>query len=348
MKVYKYTPHINLFLRSPSLKLTPFYQLNDPFEAKLTSEYISGCEKLIMDTLRNEKYVRNLGKNLENHSEYYGVISLSESKCDIKMLSHYAENHSGGILEFTLEDIDDGFENKLSFFNGINKNYKFGHVKYVGKRNKEVSVSYDYIHTGVFFDKFICWEEEREVRYLSDFREVDCLLISKDDIVDAHFRKCKKSSENYFSDKELDSFYVDGEMYIFAYKDINSDDDVKYSFDKPKRIRDIIDDIFSRHIKNYEEIGGMIKIVLENKTPDYGLYNLSFSWDRLIESGCNFHPMLKVDPSALTGVYLGVRFDMESLDLDTLNKFENLNGNVKKASISPNDFSHELVDAIKA
>lgn len=342
MKVYKYTPHINLFLRSPSLKLTPFYQLNDPFEAKLTSEYISGCEKLIMDTLKNDKYVRNLGKNLENHSEYYGVISLSENKCDIKMLSHYAENHSGGILEFTIEDIDDGFENKLSFFNGINKNYKFGHVKYVDKRNKEVSVSYDYISTGVFFDKYISWKEEREVRYLSDFRDVDCILISKNDIVDAHFRECKKSDEKYFFSKELDSFYVDGEMYIFVYKHINSDDDVKYSFDKPKEIRDIIYKIFNEHIQTYDEIGDMIKIVLKNE--DRNLIPPVFAWNRLIKLGCNFHPMLKIDPSALTGIYLGVRFDMESLDLDSLDKFENLNGNVKKASISPNDFSHELVD----
>ncbi|HBC3592985.1 TPA: DUF2971 domain-containing protein [Vibrio parahaemolyticus] len=347
MKVYKYTPHINLFLNSSSLKLTPSFQLNDPFEAKFSDEYIRSVKDQMISVLGSDELVGHVDKNLENNGKYRGIISLSEIECDIKMLSHYAENHSGGILEFTIEDIDDGIDNIVSLFNGRSKTYNFGFVRYLESRNKKASLTSKDIFTGVCFEKYISWGEEKEVRYLSDFRNVDYVLIPKKELVELYFKDYRKKFSEHSFDMDVHDFQLDNDLFRFIYKsfDYEKNED-KYIIGKPKKIRSIVGKMFENNIQSYQESEVMIKLTIKNTMESYYPFHRAFSWDRLIDLGCPFHPMLKVNPSSLTGVYLGVNFDMESLDASLLTKFENLNGNIKSALISPNDFSHELVDVL--
>jgi len=347
MKVYKYTPHINLFLKSSSLKLTPSFQLNDPFEAKLTDEYISNT-KLEMDKLlKNNKLTEGFAKNLSNNGKYKGIISLSMKKCDIKMLSHYAENHSGGILEFTIEDIGDGIDNKTSLFNGRSKSYNFGSVEYLSERNKSGSLDPDYFSKGFCFEKFIDWDEEEEVRYLSDFRDVDYLLIPKKELVEYYVENFQKRLNEHCFDYELYDFQVENDEFRYIYKYCGFEEKKgKFFFSKPKKIRSIVGKIFGKNIKVYKETDSMIEILIKDSNKSYYPFDRAYCWDRLIETGCLFHPMLKVEPSKLTGLYLGSKFDFDTFDTALLDKFENLNRNVKSALISPNDFSHELIDVL--
>ncbi|EAX0921097.1 hypothetical protein A4I67_23950, partial [Salmonella enterica subsp. enterica serovar Indiana] len=102
MKVYKYTPHISLFLKEPTLSLTPAIFLNDPFEAQLTKKYkdevVTAYSKIFSEEKR-ERMALRLRNDLDNNGDYSGIVSLTTKKGGLMMMSHYADNHRGGFLE---------------------------------------------------------------------------------------------------------------------------------------------------------------------------------------------------------------------------------------------------------
>ncbi|MDQ7016325.1 MAG: hypothetical protein Q9N68_08110 [Gammaproteobacteria bacterium] len=112
-------------------------------------------------------------KSLRENGKHKGFISFSTSTENLIMLSHYSNDHKGGILEFTIDDIEDGYSNKTNLFKTTNDYYNFGVIKYLIKRKHEAPENYqDHFKTGIMFEKFIEWEHEKEVRYLSYFRGV--------------------------------------------------------------------------------------------------------------------------------------------------------------------------------
>jgi hypothetical protein len=59
MKIYKYTPHIDDFLKSSSLRVSPAYELNDPFEVVLSEKTIKKRDRLL------NKLANRMGLNIE-------------------------------------------------------------------------------------------------------------------------------------------------------------------------------------------------------------------------------------------------------------------------------------------
>ena len=92
------------FLLNGSLRLTPRNCLNDPFEI-LVPKNIKDKYKKIIDTNKFQEYL-----------DFIGVISLTETKDNLLMWSHYAREHSGVAFEFDI-DLSDPF----NFFNFYEK-----------------------------------------------------------------------------------------------------------------------------------------------------------------------------------------------------------------------------------
>ena len=107
MKLYKYTPYINAFLESSALPLTPMWQLNDPFEAKLTDHFIDSFENSMRESRLDfsELLIAESVKNLKENGRYKGIVSFSKRRFDTLMMTHYGDEHRGGVLEFEVDDV---------------------------------------------------------------------------------------------------------------------------------------------------------------------------------------------------------------------------------------------------
>lgn len=173
MKIYKYTPHINQFLQSSMLKMTPIRQLNDPFEITLTEDALQDF---------GNKYDKEFGinssellSNIRENHKFTGVISFSIVTKSIPMLAHYADSFRGGILEFTIDGHEKAVESLLK-----NRDIElvFGEVAYIENRPREF-----YLERGrnlsrdLSFQKHRCWKDEKEVRLVGDFRKADYISI---------------------------------------------------------------------------------------------------------------------------------------------------------------------------
>lgn len=88
VRLYKYTKHIAEFIKKPVLKNTLFSELNDPFEIRLSATQL----KQINDR------PPLMGDNYK-----LGVIALTSNPKNLQMWSHYADDHKGGLIEFTFE-----------------------------------------------------------------------------------------------------------------------------------------------------------------------------------------------------------------------------------------------------
>ncbi|PSW67011.1 hypothetical protein C0W88_02255 [Photobacterium leiognathi subsp. mandapamensis] len=342
MKVYKYTPHIKLFLESSALKLTPTSQLNDPFEAKITDTFIDNFE-ISCKKIFKEKYkgiFPNIKKDLQDRSLYQGIISLSKKPLDILMLSHYASDHEGGILEFEVDSLNDGYLNETNLFNrNHDRAYKFGNVKYNDSRRYELNEDYnEYLSTDVYFDKYSAWKTEEEVRYVSDFRYSDYIIIPKNSLVNSYFEDIKK-----ISSLEMVSWQIEGDSFYYIFKSYDCDSGEERLYrSKKKKIRSIVGKIFGGNISSYEETSDNVNLKLKcSKSSFFGI-DQAMSWRTFTSKNCVFHPMIKVNRDALTGIYLGCKFNKDVLNESSLNLFPNLSKNIMQAELCGNNFRLNL------
>ncbi|ELB2967013.1 DUF2971 domain-containing protein [Vibrio parahaemolyticus] len=346
MKVYKYTPHIKLFLESSAMKLTPIIQLNDPFEAKLTDGFINNFDTECRRIFKDKYNVFSKFKDdIQENSRYKGIVSLSRKPADIIMLSHYASNHVGGILEFEVDCISNNYCNSTSLFDRSNdKGYKFGKVKYKKSRRLELNDDFhEYLERGIYFEKYTGWSYEEEVRYMSDFRYSDYIVISKKSLVENYFESL---SEQGFLN--MMSWHIEGDSfyYVFESFDIDKCEDCLYR-SKKKKIRSIIGKIFGNNIHSYEETGENVILKLKCNSHSYFAIDQAMSWHRFLARDYDFHPMIKVNREALTGVYLGCKFNTSEISESSISDFPNLCGNVMQAQLCGNDFKLNLVKAFE-
>lgn len=253
MKVYKYTPHISLFLENSALKLTPTFQLNDPFEAKVTNSFASNFEiefKKHIKGMSNE-HVAKMMDGIKNKGRYKGIVSLSTKFLDILMLSHYASDHKGGILEFELDCMLDGYNNKTEIFQRSNNGaYNFGRVKYSKIRRSDLNEDFDkYLSSSVYFEKYLDWKYEEEVRYVSDFRNADYFIIPKNSLLKSYFENFKRNGTI-----DIVSWHIDGDSFYYTFEDFdwNSSKELLRR-SKKKKVRSIVGKIFKNNILTYQE-----------------------------------------------------------------------------------------------
>ncbi|WP_273859410.1 DUF2971 domain-containing protein [Photobacterium sp. GSS17] len=342
MKVYKYTPHIKLFLESSALKLTPTFQLNDPFEAKITDSFIDNFEieykKIFKDNYKG--VLPKIKKDLQDLNQYQGVISLSKKPLDILMLSHYASDHTGGILEFEVNALNDGYFNDTNLFDrDHDRTFKFGNVKYNDSRRYELNEDFnEYLSTEVYFDKYSAWKAEKEVRYVSDFRYSDYIIIPKSSLVNSYFEDIKKVSH-----LDMVSWQIEGDSFYYIFKSYDCDSGEERLYrSKKKKIRSIVGKIFGSNISSYEETSDNVNLKLKcSKSSFFGIDH-AISWRTFTSKNCDFHPMIKVNRDALTGIYLGCRFNKDVLNESSLNLFPNLSKNVMQAELCGKEFKLNL------
>lgn len=346
MKVYKYTPHIKLFLESSAMKLTPIIQLNDPFEAKLTDGFINNfdaeCRRIFKD-----KYdvFSKLKDDIQESSRYTGIVSLSRKPSDIIMLSHYASNHEGGILEFEVDCISNNYFNSTNLFDRTNdKGYKFGDIKYKKSRRIDLNDDFhEYLARGIYFEKYIGWDYEEEVRYMSDFRYSDYVSISKESLVKNYYESLSE-----YSSLDIISWHIEGDSFYYVFESFDSDKcEERLYRSKKKKIRSIIGRIFGNNIQSYKETSENVILKLKCNTHSYFAIDQAMSWRRFLERDYDFHPMIKVNREALTGVYLGCKFNTSEISASSISDFPNLGGNVMQAQLCGNDFKLNPVKAFE-
>ncbi len=245
------------------------------------------------------------------------------------MMSHYANNHRGGFLEFTVSDeIKDGINNKINLFTQ-GGNYKCGSVIYAGDNDRGLSYSSENIGSfeKSFFEKGHEWKVEEEIRYVSDFRRADYFIIPIKSLLDYYI-----SQKDQFAD-----YIIDNDFVRFIYQDY---DDNKLSL-RPNKIQDVFFKVMSEEcIKSFMLSGG--NIVFEIKLSDDNVMFSMMALNRLVKNNVVFYPMIKINPSVLTGVYLGARFNEKDINQEDLCMFNNLKNNIYSCELSDVDFSLEF------
>lgn len=105
----------------------------------------------------------------DSWNKYFGVLSLTQSNCNIPMWSHYAQNHEGFVIEFNLEN---------KFFKSEKNDKEIARqikpVQYATKRNEINFIEggdnknsiLERIADEVFFMKSSHWQDEEEIRIL--------------------------------------------------------------------------------------------------------------------------------------------------------------------------------------
>lgn len=92
--LYKYFPDPKLFLEEGYIRATQLPALNDPFEALY-------CKDSLVELARECEYFMSpdeLIGFIDNRKNEIGVICFSESKDNLLMWSHYANEHKGAVI----------------------------------------------------------------------------------------------------------------------------------------------------------------------------------------------------------------------------------------------------------
>lgn len=170
MKLYKYMTFdvFIKFIKSSSLKLTPFFQLNDPFELKLSKTQKEDWDRKVSESIFSHIKELSSDRVLDEDNIFYGVMAFSKNKGNVPMFAYYAEEHKGVMLEFT---VNIGNEIDLLQNFRLKKSMIFLDVSYETERTKDIfksSIKLENCNT-----KHIDWSHEDEVRIVGDFRYAD-------------------------------------------------------------------------------------------------------------------------------------------------------------------------------
>jgi hypothetical protein len=179
-KFYKYMSYSTLkhFINDPCLRVTPSNCQNDSFEF--------GYSARDVDHLNEASSSMKLGTHLSDYSRLHGIISLTTSKNNILMWSHYAGNHKGAVVELYIDD-----DNPQSLFinnTGPNKppfdcqDFIFDKISYAKKRRFngiESEDSLENIKRHYYFTKARPWKTEAEYRFITPMNWVNKILFSE-------------------------------------------------------------------------------------------------------------------------------------------------------------------------
>lgn len=205
--LYKYMEFKPDFFDKLLLRATPRRSLNDPFEARLTSDLFENIAHTV-DVERSIKELNLRGFNgitIEDFFEYErsradsgqtdslglpfydttGVVSLTETNDNLLMWAHYAKEHQGMVVEF---------DHKHDFFtkdHQKNGEEIIGHINRVLYRKDRIT-KLDHFY-GIFLEKSDEWIYEKEHRLLLSLHDADVRIIKNDDVEE--FKKTKKNED---------------------------------------------------------------------------------------------------------------------------------------------------------
>lgn len=223
------------FFKKRWLRASPNTSLNDPFENKLSNEYLidmiinlSGFEA---NTREEAKYILqdNYKKEAVNNAEYaifsnHGVMSFTETRDNLLMWSHYADEHKGVVVEF---DPNHEFFT-LTYLNECNSHE--GRLCRVLYRKERLAKVENYL-MDMFVHKSDEWSYEKEHRMVLTLAKANKKLILQEN---------KNFVEQYFHEqsqdlKNLDNFWeLNQDCKFYNHPEFLSKNDIFCMYEIPK------------------------------------------------------------------------------------------------------------------
>ena len=204
--LFKYMPYRKEFFENFYLRCTPRSALNDPFELRPSNDYLFDKKIELFgkgyfegafteDSTENDKWMRT---TLEGLFKKTGIVSFTETKDNLLMWSHYADNHRGIVVAF---DTSHDFLKKDG-----SKSRELGRVHYRKDRMKALPQRlkdgfYMSDSTRIYFEKSDEWIYEKEHRLISDLYAVDATLCSSDYYDERLRHKCPGYEPEAVTDK---------------------------------------------------------------------------------------------------------------------------------------------------
>ncbi|MEK2158889.1 DUF2971 domain-containing protein [Vibrio parahaemolyticus] len=250
MKLYKYLPFTEgskCILTQGTMKFSHHTEFNDPFDCKTTYEieasmaYVQSRPDLFKEAGRQlnlspaqrvgkkKQMLNGIKRSLENGSFHNGVINevgiccLTKKTDNILMWSHYADNHKGFVVEFTVDHATENMnmekvEEKLF---GWDVEYSKNMPVITAGGNDFNAVK------DVFLIKSVDWAYESEYRVLSMYKgpgihNFDQKLISRViagvNMPDSDFKELKRLVEQLSSSVGTNPEVVQAKMSQTEYR----------------------------------------------------------------------------------------------------------------------------------
>lgn len=96
MMLYKYVKDPEQILKEGYIRATQLSALNDPFEANYSKKAL----KMLVKEIDEINSPKNIIQYIEEKKHQIGIISFSETKDNLLMWSHYANEHKGALIGF--------------------------------------------------------------------------------------------------------------------------------------------------------------------------------------------------------------------------------------------------------
>lgn len=181
-------PFRTSFFDDPLLRLTPPYELNDPFDSKPTQKGIEKKTEFFFDeqgdstpTPHNVRAAYEA--DLKNGLNQFGIISLTEDPYNLLMWSHYANEHKGLVLSISCNASTFDFHDQFTNTCGISKTTPMK-ITYSNRRpghEMPEDTIYEYFehnfHSHFAMIKGNDWIYEKEYRYLLRLMEADAAIV---------------------------------------------------------------------------------------------------------------------------------------------------------------------------
>ncbi|MGE4455805.1 MAG: DUF2971 domain-containing protein [Arcobacteraceae bacterium] len=190
MLLFKYVSNFDYILNDGYIRATQLSALNDPFEANYDKE---GLRQLVREI--DDFMTRDIVEYIEEEKHKIGVISFSESKDNLLMWSHYANEHKGGLITFNF--YKDSIIKDLPIHNDLFEKSVFdGKCKSVKYRKQPIykidTFDRDYSNIGlqveerfvyeIFEQKSDEWIYEKEHRIVLKLEQAHRVVIDTKDI----------------------------------------------------------------------------------------------------------------------------------------------------------------------
>lgn len=189
MHLYKYVAKPEYILEDGYIRATQLSALNDPFEANYSKKGLKELVREFEGPSNGEEFINYI----EENKHKVGVISFTESKDDLLMWAHYADEHKGASIDFhffddTTPDIfmPDGsaMTNEHNYFNGtcLPVTYRKQPIYEIDKFDRDYcnvsAEGEDRILFEIFQQKSNEWIYEKEHRITLKLEQADRVIIN--------------------------------------------------------------------------------------------------------------------------------------------------------------------------
>lgn len=229
MLLFKYVINLDYILNDGYIRATQLSALNDPFEANYDKD---GLKKLVKELEDFNDF--DMIDYIEKEKHKIGVISFTESKDNLLMWSHYANEHKGGLIAFHFYEssiisdlvlLDGTFGKSVFDGNCIPVKYRKQPIYKIDKFDRDYSNIYalgiDRLLYEIFQQKSDEWIYEKEHRIILKLEQADRIVIDDEDIKKYEYKKeilFKKLIENNIPIENDFIEFAEDKFYIYLEK----------------------------------------------------------------------------------------------------------------------------------